>query len=394
MRDAAESRPRETPSPAAPSAVASLRRRFAEIRHRWWFALLVDVVLAGAAFVDVAVAVGWWSPFETTLAVVAVAGVLLRRRLPWVAFAMVLPGLVVDAMTIATPIVLYALSVRTRRVWPMVVAGAVTFLCFLLPDWQMPPLDYLAPSLLYALMYAATPIALGALVRTRHELSDRLADLSAAREAERRRDEQDVLRGERARISREMHDVVSHQVSLIAVQAGALQVASADPTAQQGARVIRSLAVRTLDELRQMVGVLRAEGVVTPSEAPQPTIADLPRLVEESGMDATLRTHLPDDLAPAVQRAVYRTVQEGLTNARKHAPGARVEVSAVATTTTIDVVVCNSSGTMDALTLPSSGTGLRGLRERAELLGGHLEASPADGGFRLSVSVPRRSADA
>ncbi|MBM3716893.1 MAG: two-component sensor histidine kinase, partial [Actinobacteria bacterium] len=228
----------------------------------------------------------------------------------------------------------------------------------------------------------------------RHELSDRLADLSAAREAERRRDEQDVLRGERARISREMHDVVSHQVSLIAVQAGALQVASADPTAQQGARVIRSLAVRTLDELRQMVGVLRAEGVVTPSEAPQPTIADLPRLVEESGMDATLRTRLPDDLAPAVQRAVYRTVQEGLTNARKHAPGARVEVSAVATTMTIDVVVCNSSGTMDALTLPSSGTGLRGLRERAELLGGHLEASPADGGFRLSVSVPRRSADA
>lgn len=381
--------PREIPPSRRPGA---LRRGFAAIRHRWWFALVVDLVLAGAAFVDVAVAIGWWSPFETTLALIAVAGVLLRRRLPWVAFAMVLPGLVVDAMTIATPVVLYALAVRTRRVWPMVVAGALTFLCFLLPDWQLPPLDYLAPSLLYALLYAATPIALGALVRTRHELSDRLADLSAAREAERRRDEQDVLRGERARISREMHDVVSHQVSLIAVQAGALQVASADPSARQGARIIRSLAVRTLDELRQMVGVLRAEGAVTASEAPQPTIADLPRLVEECGMDASLTTHLPDDLAPAVQRAVYRTVQEGLTNARKHAPGARVEVSAVATTTTIDVVVCNSTGTMDALTLPSSGTGLRGLRERAELLGGHLEASPADGGFRLTVSVPRRTA--
>jgi len=366
-----------------------LRRRVDAIRRTWWFAVVTDVALAAAAFVDVVVALPLWTPEEAALAVVAVLGLLVRRRLPWVSFALVLPGLVVDAMTIAAPIALYSVAVRTRRVWAMAVAGAVTFVCFLLPDWQLPDLDYLAPSLLYALMYAATPLALGALVRTRGELSDRLSDLSDARESERRRDEQDVLRRERARISREMHDVVSHQVSLIAVQAGALQVASTDPAAQRGARVIRSLAVRTLDELRQMVGVLRAEGATTDLEAPQPTLDDVARLVAESGLDARLDADLPDDLTPAVQRAVYRTVQEGLTNVRKHAPGARVCVSATATTTTIEVVVRNESGSADAMHLPSSGTGLRGLRERAELLGGHLEAAPADDGFRLSVSIPR-----
>ncbi|MFS0792964.1 sensor histidine kinase [Microbacterium sp. 1P10AE] len=367
------------------------RDRLAEVTGSRWFAVVTDVALAAAAVVDVIVLLPRWTPFEIALAAIAVLGLLVRRRLPWVAFALVLPGLVVDAMTIAAPIALYSVAVRERRLPPLLIAGAVTFACFLLPDWQLPELDYLAPSLLYALLYAATPIALGALVRTRRELSDRVAELSAARAAERLRDEQDVLRRERIRLSREMHDVVSHQVSLIAVQAGALQVASADPDARRAADVIRSLAVRTLDELRQMVGVLRAEGAPAPGDKPQPTLGDLPSLVADSGLSAELVTEVPVDLAPAVQRAVYRTVQEGLTNVRKHAPGAVVKVSIRATTATIDVVISNDAPTEPALTLPSSGTGLRGLRERAELLGGRLDAaSEAGGGFRLSVSLPRR----
>lgn len=372
----------------------SAAARWAALSRARWFSVTIDLALAAAAFVDVAVSLPGWTPIESAWAWVAVTGLLARRRLPWVAFALVLPGLVVDAMTIAAPIALYSVAVRERRLPLLVGAGAVTFVCFLLPDWQLPPLDFLAPALLYALMYAATPVALGALVRTRRELSTRVAELSAARESERRRDEQDVLRRERARISREMHDVVSHQVSLTAVQAGALQVASTDPEARRIAGVIRSLAVGTLDELRQMVGVLRAEGAITESPAPQPTLDDLPRLVAESGPDAHLDAALPRDLTPAVQRAVYRTVQEGLTNARKHAPGAPVRVTAVATTSSIDVVVQNEPARGAALHLPSSGTGLRGLRERAELLGGRLEAEAgAAGGFRLAVSIPRRESE-
>lgn len=368
------------------------RDRLAAVTGSRWFAVVTDVALAAAAVVDVAVLLPGWTPFEIALAAIAVLGLLVRRQLPWVAFALVLPGLVVDAMTIAAPIALYSVAVRERRLPPLVAAGAVTFACFLLPDWQLPELDYLAPSLLYALLYAATPIALGALVRTRRELGDRVTELSAARAAERLRDEQDVLRRERIRLSREMHDVVSHQVSLIAVQAGALQVASADPDARRAAGVIRSLAVRTLDELRQMVGVLRAEGAPVRGEKPQPTLADLPRLVAESGLPAELVTEVSVDLAPPLQRAAYRTVQEGLTNVRKHAPGALVKVSVRTTTATIDVVIWNDAPTAPALALPSSGAGLRGLRERAELLGGRLEASSEpEGGFRLAVSLPRRA---
>ena len=189
-----------------------------------------------------------------------------------------------------------------------------------------------------------------------------------------------------------MHDVVSHQVSLIAVQAGALQVSSPDPAARTAAGVIRSLAVRTLDELRQMVGVLRAEGAPTGGDKPQPTLDDLPRLVADSGLPAELVTDVTDDLAPPLQRAVYRTIQEGLTNARKHAPGAAVRVSVRTSTATIDVVVENDPPTGAALILPSGGAGLRGLRERAELLGGRLTAAGGpDGAFRLAVSLPRRT---
>ncbi|CAN3701069.1 Sensor histidine kinase LnrJ [Microbacterium sp. MM2322] len=374
--------------------ISAVRARWAAFAGSRVFDATIDVALAAAALLDVAVSLPGWSPIESAWALLAVAGLLVRRRLPWVAFALVLPGLVVDAMTVAAPIALYSVAVRVRRIPLLVGAGAVTFACFLLPDWQLPPLDYLAPSLLYALMYAATPIALGALVRTRLELSARVAELSAARESERRRDEQDVLRRERARISREMHDVVSHQVSLTAVQAGALQVASPDPEARRVAGIIRTLSVRTLDELRQMVSVLRADGATTDSPAPQPTLADLPRLIADSGLDARLEADLPSDLTPAVQRAVYRTVQEGLTNARKHAPGAPVRVTATASTSSIDVVVQNDAARAARLRLPSSGTGLRGLRERAELLGGRLHAAEGvDGGFRLAVSVPRRETE-
>lgn len=370
---------------------ARSRHRLTPLTRSRWFAVVTDLALAAAAVIDVVVLLPGWTPFEIALAAVAVAGLLVRRRLPWVAFVLVLPGLVVDAMTIAAPIALYSVAVRERRLPPVLAAGAVTFACFLLPDWQLPELDYLAPSLLYALMYAATPIALGALVRTRTELSDRVAELSAARAVERLRDEQDVLRRERARLSREMHDVVSHQVSLIAVQAGALQVASTDPDARRAAGVIRSLAVRTLDELRQMVGVLRAEGAPTGGDKPQPTLDDLARLVADSGISAELVTDITFDLAPPLERAVYRTVQEGLTNARKHAPGAPVRVSVRTTTASIQVVVDNDAPTTAALPLPSGGAGLRGLRERAELLGGSLDAaSRSGGGFRLSVSLPRR----
>ena len=181
-------------------------------------------------------------------------------------------------------------------------------------------------TLSYSVAQAAAPLFLGQLVQARRELSLRLVEVSEAREHERLLIAQSVLAKERAQLAREMHDVVSHQVSLIAVRAGALQVGSRDPEAKEAAATIRRLSVQTLDELRHMVGVLRASGSRPTELTPQPSLADLDRLVTGSGIDADLRTDLPDDLPPPVQRAVYRTVQEALTNIRKHAPGATATI--------------------------------------------------------------------
>jgi signal transduction histidine kinase len=192
-----------------------------------------------------------------------------------------------------------------------------------------------------------------------------------------------------------MHDVVSHQVSLIALQAGALRVTADSPATREIAATIRTLATRTLDELRVMIGVLRSGQEA--ELAPLPRLNDIPQLVADSGLGARLDSDLPPgpDWPDAVQRAAYRIVQEGLTNARKHAPGAQIAVRLWARGPELRVEVRNGpppGPPMPAVgpttALPCGGHGLIGLRERAELLGGHLHAGHTDsGGFDLLVTL-------
>jgi signal transduction histidine kinase len=187
-----------------------------------------------------------------------------------------------------------------------------------------------------------------------------------------------------------MHDVVSHQVSLIALQSGALRVTAADDATRQMAATIRVLANKTLDELRVMVGVLRGR---RDELVPQPRLADLSQLVEDSetGAGLSLTGVAAREWPEPVERAVYRTVQEALTNIRKHAYGAaaRVEVSA----TRRQLVVRVTNGPPPApcpaadRDFPASGQGLIGLRERAELFGGQLiTRTTAEGGFELCAT--------
>ncbi|WP_156037299.1 sensor histidine kinase, partial [Glycomyces tenuis] len=223
---------------------------------------------------------------------------------------------------------------------------------------------------LYYLLVAAVPAILGHLQRTRRDLADRLRDITEAREHEQRLLTQQALATERAQLAREMHDVVSHQVSLIAVQAGAWQMQTKDREAKEAASTIRRLSVTTLEELRHMVRVLRASGVKTTELAPQPTIGQLEALVGGSGIEAELEVGALPELEPPLQRAVYRTVQEALTNARKHAPGSAASVRIGADDDGVDVEVVNTAAQRPVVDLPSSQFGLMGLRQRAELLGG------------------------
>jgi signal transduction histidine kinase len=236
---------------------------------------------------------------------------------------------------------------------------------------------------------ATSPVFLGQRVQARRELSLRLVEVSEAREHERLLIAQSVLATERAQLAREMHDAVSHQVSLIAVRAGALQVGSRDTEAKEAAATIRRLSVQTLDELRHMVGILRASGSRPTELTPQPSLADLDRLVAGSGIDTDLRTDLPGDLPPPVQRAVYRTVQEALTNIRKHAPGATATIRMRQEDRTLRVTVTNTAPSRPALSLPGAHHGLIGLRQRAELLGGTVTSRHlGDGGYELRLVLP------
>ncbi|MFF4350339.1 sensor histidine kinase [Streptomyces sp. NPDC001530] len=358
-------------------------------------ALLLDVSLVGVSLADAWVHIDVGEQPAMTLALLAAFALMLRRRLPLTTFVLTLPTALISDAAFATTAALYTLASLSRH--RLLLAGCALFFAvgdFLPWPWSsLKVTELTGPDNLFHLSYtlatAAAPVFLGQLVQARRDLSLRLAEISEAREHERLLTAQSVLAKERAQLAREMHDVVSHQVSLIAVQAGALQVASRDAETRQAAATIRRLSVQTLDELRHMVSVLRASGSRPTELTPQPSLADLQRLVDASGIEAKLHTDLPEDLPPTVQRAVYRTVQEALTNVRKHAPGATATIRIHHRAGTVHTTVANTAPTRLALTLPSSHHGLAGLRQRAELLGGAVTSGPTpDGGYALHLELP------
>jgi signal transduction histidine kinase len=195
-----------------------------------------------------------------------------------------------------------------------------------------------------------------------------------------------------------MHDVLAHRVSLLSLHAGALEFrpdASAEEVAEAAA-VIRATARAALEELRDIIGVLREGADGDAPEPPQPTLVQFPALIDESraaGMNVHARIDAPD-VPAALGRTVYRVVQEGLTNARKHAPGAAVDVRIVTADDRLVVEVVSRRpvgvpvGAPDER-LPGAGTGLVGLAERVALAGGELEHGPdAAGDFVLRASLP------
>jgi signal transduction histidine kinase len=242
-----------------------------------------------------------------------------------------------------------------------------------------------------SLLMAAVVIGWGLFVRARRELVHSLRE-----QAGRAGDE--ARAAERRRIAREMHDVLAHRLSLLSVHAGALEFHPDAPPAAvaEAAGVIRESARAALDELRGVIGVLREDGGESLTQPPQPTLADIPALVEESraaGMRVTARIELGEAALPAAAgRTAYRIVQEGLTNARKHAPGALVTLAVDAAGDGLRVEVRSLApvavGAADAL--PGAGTGLIGLAERVSLAGGELDHGvDAEGAFVLRARLPR-----
>jgi signal transduction histidine kinase len=244
-------------------------------------------------------------------------------------------------------------------------------------------------------------IVLGPLVAlyvvTRRRLVQALTERAERAEREQHLLAEQARAEERARLAGEMHDVVTHRVSLMVLQAGALRVTAPDEPTRQAAEELRAAGTRALDELRDLVGILRTtpDGDRAPEEA-HPSTPDLAALAAESTA-VGLPTELVEDgderlASPVVGRTVYRIVQEALTNARKHAPGSRVTVQVRYEPAAVRVTVRNTPPTrpVDAgLVGTGSGLGIANLRQRVELVRGTLRAGPApDGGFLLDATLP------
>ncbi|WP_229928907.1 sensor histidine kinase [Kitasatospora xanthocidica] len=356
---------------------------------------VVDGALVAAAGID-----SWLNltedpaPLDWAVAALACAALALRRRFPLGVLLLTLPiAFTQDDIALAPIVALFTLAERSRNRRLLAFCALGTALASIVP-WSLGgPFEvsrtFTLVTFVYSLATAAAAVLFGQLLQTRRDLERQMAETEAVREHERILHAQTVLARERAQLAREMHDVVSHQVSLIAVRAGALQMSTRDEDAKDAARTIRSLSVTTLDELRTMVRLLRASGGRDTELTPQPTLADLHRLVDSSGIETRLTGDLPPDLGASAQRAVYRTVQEALTNARKHAPGATATVELRQDGTGVGVTVTNSAPARPSLALPSSQQGLIGLRERAEILHGTLESGPTtEGGYRVSLRIP------
>jgi signal transduction histidine kinase len=240
-------------------------------------------------------------------------------------------------------------------------------------------------------MLLVVPMTFGLWVGTRRQLIDRLHERAERLEREQHMMAEQAITAERTRIAREMHDVVAHRVSLMVLHAGGLEVSSQDPRTVEAAGLIRTTGREALTELRGILGVLREDTGTAPT-APQPVLADLDRLVEEwraAGMPVHREeTGQVRPLPTGVQRTAYRIVQEGLTNAAKHAPGAAVTLRLHYAPRQLEVEVANAPARIPAAPMPRSGFGLTGLHERVVISGGSLSAGACpDGGWRLRAIV-------
>ncbi|MEU2116077.1 histidine kinase [Streptomyces sp. NPDC016459] len=323
----------------------------------------------------------------------------LRRRWPTtLAVALCLVSAVVPVAGGALLGSLFSLAVRRpfREVAWIATFGAVGSVVsvFVRPDPETPTGLNVALSLVLVLLVTAW----GMLVRSRRQLVEALRERARRAEAEAELRVAQAQRLARESIAREMHDVLAHRLTLLSVHAGALEFRPDAPPEQvaRAAGVIRDSAHDALQDLREIIGVLRAPGENGDGgNRPQPTLATLGALIAESraaGAEVVLDTTVEDPAAvpAATGRTVYRIAQEALTNARKHAPGTMVTVTVRGRPGEgLTVGVHNPAPAGPVPHVPGSGQGLIGLAERAALAGGRLDHGPGpDGGFTLRAWLP------
>ena len=294
---------------------------------------------------------------------------------------------------IGTPLCLTSLAMRRHVAWAWAAALVSGVPSTISGIWMegAPLHQSWFVYLLYSLICVIATL-IGMIMRIQEvqlsEMKMRSARLALAREQEALL----AAANERSRIAREMHDVVAHRISLIALHAGALahHMRSEQGEAGDLARAIQTNAQSSLDELRAMLARLR--GNAAPPEPPQPTLSGLDALLADArsaGQQVAVELDGdPAEVPDRVSRHAYRIVQEGLTNARKHAPGAPVALSLETTADRLRVVVRNRLADLAQPDRSGSGLGLVGIAERVDLVGGDLSHGIEGGEFILEATLP------
>jgi signal transduction histidine kinase len=366
--------------------------------------LVVDAMLAAA--------LGLWFVREDVLqtedglarfAIVAglTAPLALRRRAPLAVFGVIslvafLQWLLVAgafSADLALLVAFYAVAAHEPRRWGVVVSAAILELGVLLAA-----LKYTGNALASFVVLSAFVVAAGALgvyMRTRRQHIAALHERADQLERERDQQAQLAAAAERARIAREMHDVVAHNLSvMVALADGARLTAAQDPgKAERAMGAVSGTGREALEEMRRLLGVLRDERDDDTPLVPQPGIDALDGLLEQvrrAGLATRLtRTGTPAPVSPGAQLAVYRLVQEALTNTLKHAPrasSAEVRLNYGDDALALEVV---DDGAPVAAPAAGGGHGLAGMRERAAAYGGAVEAGPRrQGGWRVRARIP------
>ena len=347
-----------------------------------WFAAPVDPLLGSVAVLALAVPLLWRRTAPLGAGAAAIAGLTLTTVL-------LVP---VHELVLFIPVLAIAgYSIGAHCPTPRAVLGlglAVVFVLTGVFDDEGPGVD----NLLFGLVVACGPWVAGRLVRSRTNQAVALALKAAERERGQAERERNAVRDERARIARELHDIISHSVSVMTIQAGAVEaVLDHDPAkARAAAASIRQTGQQAQGELRRLLGVLRDEQPAEGGLAPSPGLADLEELVagvREAGLDVQLVDEGPRRALPeALELSAFRVVQESLTNVLKHARATTASVAVRYRPDALEVEVVDDGDAVEAL---GKGQGLVGMRERTHLYGGTLEYGPrATGGFSIRAVLP------
>jgi signal transduction histidine kinase len=331
------------------------------------------------------------------LTVLVMGSVAWRRRFPLGVLILVVGGIMVldpdGQLSVFAALVIVTFTVGAELDPPRAQLGLVLAI---VPLWIIYALrdgtvsDYVATAVLYGGSWA-----MGQALRERGRRSAELAERIQRAERDREERARQAVAEERTRIARELHDVVAHSISVVAVQTQAVR-RRLDPALRpeiDDLRAVEETARQAMAEMRRLFGVLRADGERA-SLAPQPGLDQLDRLIEETsaaGVPVSLTVEGPrPPLPPGLDLAAYRILQEALTNVRKHAPGGRVDVRLRFDEHDLDLIVENTGG-RPADGRGGDGYGLVGMRERVALYGGTLKVGlRTGGGFAVHARLPLR----